>query len=304
MKKTIAEILLSLALAGLLTACTGSSSEATSSTEATVETETEIVQAEEEETEETGTETIYEQTRVKLGIMGPSDEVVWDPIIADFAKLGVTIEKVFFTDYTQPNAALDNGEVDLDSFQTHIYLETEKETFGYDIVPIGNTMLAALNLYSSKIGSIEELEEGDTIALPGDAISLPRGLRVLQAAGLITLDPDADSPDTTDVIENPLNLEFVVVDSSQTPSLLPDVAAAIINGGYAIDAGLSPADDAIFHDDPGFYDTEDYINVIAARTEDKDNPLYLDIVKAYQSDRTKEIYANDFQGAYLAGWEN
>lgn len=78
----------------------------------------------------------------------------------------------------------------------------------------------------------------------------------------------------------------------------------MINGGYAIDAGLSPRDDSIFFDDPGFYKTNAYVNIIAARTEDKDNELYKEIVKAYQSDRTKEIYANDFQGSYIPAWKD
>jgi len=236
--------------------------------------------------------------------MGASDELVWDPIIAEFAEKGVTIEKVFFTDYTLPNAALANGEIDLNSFQHYTYLNKEKETFGYDITAIGDTLITALNLYSKKISSIDEIKDGDKIALPNDAVNENRALNVIQAAGLITLDPNAELATVSDIIENPKNLEFIEVDASQTPALLPDVAAAIINGGYAIDAGLSPKDDSIFFDDPSFYKTNAYVNVIAARTEDKDNELYQEIVKAYQSDRTKEIYANDFQGSYIPAWKD
>ncbi|MGN1108036.1 MAG: MetQ/NlpA family ABC transporter substrate-binding protein [Oscillospiraceae bacterium] len=241
---------------------------------------------------------------VKLGIMGASDELVWDPIIAEFGEKGVTIEKVFFTDYTQPNAALANGDIDLNSFQHYTYLNKEKETFGYDITAIGDTLITALNIYSKKISSIDEIKDGDKIALPNDAVNENRALNVIQAAGLIKLDPNAELATVGDITENPKNLEFVEVDASQTPSLLPDVAAAVINGGYAIDAGLSPRDDSIFFDDPSFYKTNAYVNIIAARTEDKDNELYKEIVKAYQSDRTKEIYANDFQGSYIPAWED
>jgi D-methionine transport system substrate-binding protein len=241
---------------------------------------------------------------VKLGIMGASDELVWDPIIAEFAEKGVTIEKVFFTDYTQPNAALANGDIDLNSFQHYTYLNKEKETFGYDITAIGDTLITALNLYSSKISSIDEIQDGDKIAIPNDAVNQNRALNVIQAAGLITLNPDVDNAEVGDIIENPKNLEFVQVDASQTASLLPDVTAAIVNGGYAIDAGLSPKNDSIFYDDPSYYKTNAYVNVIVARTEDKDNELYQEIVKAYQSDRTKEIYANDFQGSYIPAWED
>lgn len=239
---------------------------------------------------------------VKLGIMGASDEEVWDPIIAAFAEKGVTIEKVFFSDYTQPNAALDAGDVDLNSFQHYTYLNNEIATAGYDITAIGDTLITALNLYSKNISSLDEIKDGDIIAVPNDAVNEHRALSVLQAAGLITVDPDVDSATVNDIIDNPLNLEFYEVDASQTASLLPDVTAAIVNGGYAIDAGLK-RDDAIFFDDPSYYTTNAYVNIIAARTEDADNELYQEIVKAYQSELTEWIYANTFQGTYIPAWK-
>ena len=145
---------------------------------------------------------------------------------------------------------------------------------------------------------------GGKIAIPNDSVNGGRALNVLQAAGLIKLSGEATLMSTvTDIVENSKNIEIVEVDASQTASLLPDVDAAVINGGYALDAGLSPINDSIFFDDPSYYKTKAYVNVIAARTEDKDNELYHEIVKAYQSDRTKEIYANDFQGLYIAAWE-
>lgn len=242
---------------------------------------------------------------VKLGIMGASDEKVWDPIKADFKKKGVDIEYVFFSDYRQPNAALNNGEIDLNSFQHYTYLNNEIKKFGYDITPIGDTLLTSLNLYSKKIKSVKELKEGDKIGVPNDLVNLGRALTVLQAAGVIKLKPDAKTPpDTDDIIENPKHIELVQVDASQTASLLPDVAAAIINGGFAIDAGLSPKNDSIFVDNPKYYKDKAYVNVIAARTKDKDNPLYKEIVKAYQSDRTKDIFKNDFQGLYIPAWDS
>jgi D-methionine transport system substrate-binding protein len=239
---------------------------------------------------------------VKLGVMGGSDEQIWDPIVEEFKEKGVDIEYVFFSDYTQPNAALDNGEIDLNAFQTHKYMNQEIETFGYDIIDIGDTLLTSLNLYSTKISDVSELQEGDKIAIPSDAVSFGRGLNVLQAAGLITLKEGVDEPEESDIVENPLNLELVVVDASQTASLLPDVAAAIINGAFSLDAGLSPSKDAIFHDDPAIYNDNSYVNVIAARTEDKDNELYKEIVAAYQTDRTAEIFENEFDGLYVPGW--
>ncbi len=246
----------------------------------------------------------YDNVTVKLGIMGASDETVWDPIVAEFAEKGVKIEYVFFTDYTQPNAALDAGDIDLNSFQHYTYLNNEKDKFGYKIDAIGDTLITALNLYSRKVASVDEIPEDGKIAIPNDAVNGGRALNVLQAAGLLKLTEGAGlKPTVADIAENPRNIEIIEVDASQTASLLPDVDAAIINGGYALDAGLSPINDSIFFDDPSYYTTNAYVNVIAARTEDKDNELYQEIVKAYQTDRTKEIYANDFQGLYIAAWE-
>lgn len=251
-----------------------------------------------------GGEDQQEKQVVKLGIMGASDEEIWDPIKAEFAEKGVDIEYVFFTDYTQPNAALANGEIDLNAFQHHAYLNGEIEKYGYDITAIGDTLLTSLNLYSDKIKSVDEIKKGDQIAVPNDAVNLARALNVLQAAGLIQLKDGAGSAaETKDIVSNPLNLDLVQVDASQTASLLPDVAAAVVNGAYALDAGLSPKDDSIFTDDPSYYTDNTYINVIAARTEDQDNALYQEIVKAYQSEGTAKIFAENFQGLYIPAWK-
>ena len=127
---------------------------------------------------------------------------------------------------------------------------------------------------------------------------------MLQAAGLIRLKNTAGAtPELADIEENSKNIEIVQVDASQTASLLPDVAAAIINGQFAVDAGLVPDKDAIFKDGVQNYKGNDFINVIATRTEDKDKELYKEIVKAYQSEKTKEIYKKDFHGQYIPAWE-
>ncbi|MBQ1397985.1 MAG: MetQ/NlpA family ABC transporter substrate-binding protein, partial [Clostridia bacterium] len=201
---------------------------------------------------------------VKLGLSDDTSKILWDPIVEEFKEKDVNIEYVVFSDYTQPNAALANGEIDLNSFQHYNYLNNEKETFGYQIDAIGDTLITALNLYSKKISSIDELKEGDKIAVPNDAINERRALSVLQAAGLIKFDDTGDSVTKSSITENPKKLEIVEVDASQTASLLPDVAAALVNGGYSRDAGLKKSD-VIFDDDINAYDPDvihGYINVI------------------------------------------
>lgn len=241
--------------------------------------------------------------KVRIGVSGTSDEKIWQHIIDEFKEKKVDIQLVVFSDFTQPNAALANKEIELNAFQHHKYLNSEIKKHGYQLTPIGNTLLSALNLYSKNIHAVAEIKNGDKIALPNDTVNFGRSLNVLQAAGLIKLKATAGiTPELEDIEENPLNLKLVQVDASQTASLLPDVAAAIINGQYSADAGLNPEKDAIFKDAVEYYKTDDFINVIAARTEDKDDPLYQEIVKAYQSEKTAEVYKTEFHGLYIPAW--
>ena len=245
-----------------------------------------------------------ERIRVRLGITDEASEILWNPVKEEVAAEGIDLEYVLFGDYTLPNSALANKEIELNSFQHHAYLNKEIATFGYKITPIGDTLITALNLYSKKLSGVADIPEGGKIAVPNDAVNEGRALNVLQAAGLIKIAEGSPlSPTLADITDNPKKIEIIEVDASQTASLLPDVDAAIVNGGYAVDAGLNPDKDAIFIDDPSFYKDNSYVNVIAARTEDADNPAYLRIVKAYQSERTKELYKTAFKGMYIPAWK-
>lgn len=240
---------------------------------------------------------------VKVGVVGESNEM-WTPVIEELAKEGIEIELVSFTDYATPNRALDNGEIDLNAFQHYAYLESEVENNKYDITSVGDTFISAMNIYSDKLKDVKEIEKGAKIAVPNDATNEGRALKILEAAGLIKLDETAgDSPEVSDIVENPLDLELVEVDAGNVYSLLPDVAVAVINCNYALDNGLNPGEDSIFQDDVKIYSGKSYINLIAARTEDADNEIYQKIVQSYQSEAVKEIFATTFKGSYLAAWE-
>jgi D-methionine transport system substrate-binding protein len=244
-----------------------------------------------------------ERAKVKVGIVGESDEEIWAPVVKKLAGEGIDVELVNFSDYTLPNAALDAGEVDLNAFQHYNYLNNENKTHGYKLAAIADTFLSAMCVYSKKIKSVGELKEGDKIAIPNDAVNTGRALTVLQGAGVIKLKPVANKLyETTDIESNPLKIEIVPVDAAQVPSVLPDVAAGVINGNYAIDFGLSPAKDSIFYDNLSFYTDKGYVNVIAVRAQDVDNELYKKVVKAYQGDEVKKIYVEFFEGSYLPAW--
>lgn len=242
-------------------------------------------------------------TKVTVGVVGESNEM-WEPVIATLAEEGVEIELISFSDYVTPNRALDNGETDLNAFQHYAYFNNEVEDNGYELTAIGDTFISAMNIYSVNVDSIDAISEGDKIALPNDVTNEGRALKVIEGAGLLTIDPEAgDSPELSDIIDNPLNLELVEVDAANVYALMPDVAAAVINGNYAMDNGLNPGEDAIFRDNVAFYSGKNYVNLIAAQTENADNPVYKRIVEVYQSQEVIDIFNDTFMGSYVPAWE-
>lgn len=241
---------------------------------------------------------------VRVGFAGDSDYQIWNPIVSKLSNEGITVELYTFSDYTIPNQALNDGEIDLNAFQHYAYFNDEVSNKGYDLIAIADTYISAMNIYSQKISNVSEVKRGDKVAIPNDPSNGGRALKVLQAAGLIKVRPEAgDTPSVSDIIENPLNLDIVEVEAGGIYSLLPDVACAVINGNYAIDFGLNPGSDYIFKDDPAIYSGKSFVNLIAARTKDKDNELYKKVIETYQSDIVEEVYSNNFKGSYLPTWK-
>ena len=241
-------------------------------------------------------------TEVTLGVVGSNNEQ-WDTVNELLAKDNIKVKLIEFSEYKLPNAALDNGEIDLNAFQHKAYLEKEIADLGYDISVLGDTILAPLSLYSNYITDIQELKEGDKIAVPSDPPPEGRCFQILASAGVIEVDPAAGYiPEIKDITSNPLKLEFVEVEAANTASLLPDVTAAFVNGGHAVDNGLKIAD-AVYTEqvEPG--SDNPYINIIACRTEDLNNEVYQKVLAAYQSDETAQTILDVYQGAYIPAWK-
>lgn len=243
---------------------------------------------------------------VKLGVVGTIYDDIWKPAQEALKAEGINLEIVQFSDYVTPNNALANGEIDLNAFQHRIYLQGEIANYGYEIQNIGNTFIAPMSLFSSKISSVSELKDGDIIAIPDDLTNGGRALKVLESAGIITLNPDAGFNPTLDDIQTyNIGVTIKELKANVIVSALPDVTAAIVNNNYALDFGLS-ASDAIFADDR--LDIEDYWNLIAARTADLSDPdkveIFRKVVEAYQSDATLEVFNTECRGFYTpAGWD-
>ncbi|WHY00090.1 MetQ/NlpA family ABC transporter substrate-binding protein [Neobacillus sp. DY30] len=234
-----------------------------------------------------------ESTTVKLGISG-TDTRIWDFVAKKAEKEGIDIEIVSFSDYVAPNTALAEGEIDVNAFQTVAYFDVFIKEHNLDLVPIATTVLAPMGIYSEKYKDVKDIPDGAKIALPNDASNQGRALLLLQEAGLIELPKDFDpNGDLTQIKENPKNIEFVPIVPAQTPRALPDVAASVINNGIAGDAGLSPLEDAIFHESET---ATPYLNIIAVQAKDKDNKTYKRIAELYQSEDTAKFIEDEFKG--------
>ena len=247
-----------------------------------------------------------ETVTVKLGVVGGIYDDLWAPAKEALADEGIDLEIVQFSDYVTPNNALANGDIDLNSFQHRIYLQSEIESYGYEIQNIGNTFIIPLNLYSQKVSSVDELKDGDVVAIPDDLTNGGRALKVLEAAGIIELDPNAAfNPTLDDITKYSVNVTIEELKANTIPSVLPDVAAAVVNGNYALDFGLK-TDEAIYKD--SVLDVEEYWNLIAARTADVEDPdtaaIYEKVVEAFQSSATEDVFNNTFGGYFIAvGWD-
>lgn len=298
-KRFISTLLVAITAIGALTGCGSSNSNVA---QAAAETTTEADTAEATTEEAPAGKPI----ELKIGVVGSIYEDLWENAVETLKDEGIDLKIVQFSDYVTPNNALANGEIDLNAFQHQIYLQSEIDQYGYELTNIGNTFIIPLNLYSEKIKSVDELKAGDTIAVPNDPTNEGRALKVLAAAGIITLkDNDNFNPTLDDIEKYNVEVKIEELAANTIPSTLPDVTAAIINGNYALDFGLD-VDGAIYKDT--VLDEEKYWNLIAAKTADlSDSKLveaYDKVVEAFQTQATEDVFNNKFGGYFIqVGWD-
>ena len=237
-----------------------------------------------------------DKKEIKMGVTaGPHAEVM-EEVAKEAAKQGITIKIVEFNDYVQPNKALAEKDLDMNSMQHQPYLDNVVKKQGLKLTSIGKTIILPMAVYSHKYKDIKEVADGAKVTIPNDPTNGARALLLLQQAGLIKLkngnSVDASVPDIT---ENPKNLQFVELDAAQIPRSLDDTDLACVNTNYAIPAGLNPQKDSILvesKDSP-------YANVMVVREEDKDNATYQKVLAIYQSEPIKKFIADHFQGTIL-----
>lgn len=219
------------------------------------------------------------------------------PILAD---KGYELEIKEYVDYVQPNLALDAGDLDANYFQHQPYLDQFNAEYKTKLVSVANVHYEPFGIYSEKITSLDQLENGAQVAVPNDTTNEARALQLLQAQGLITLAEGAGLNATKkDIIENPMNLDVVEIEAAQLAWSLPDVAIAVINGNYAIEAGLKVGTDALAVEDKESIGAETYGNVVAVKEGNEENEKIQALIEALMSDEIRDYINNNYEGAVI-----
>jgi D-methionine transport system substrate-binding protein len=236
---------------------------------------------------------------IKVGVTAGPHAQILEAVKPIAAKKGLDIQIVEFSDYVVPNAALEAGDLQANSFQNQPYLDNQKTDRGYKIESVGFTVNFPIGIYSKKHKSWDAVPQGGTLSIPNDPTNGGRVLLLLQDKGVLKLKSGVGfKPTVADIIENPRKFKIVEVDAAQTARTLDDVDAAAVNTNYATQAGLDPVKDAILREDP----KGPYANLIAVRAADKDKPWVRLLVESYQTPEVRDFILAKFKGAVLPAW--
>ncbi|MBF0779249.1 MetQ/NlpA family ABC transporter substrate-binding protein [Streptococcus cuniculi] len=248
---------------------------------------------------------------LRVGVMSlsESEEARWNKIqelLGDKVKLEFTQ----FTDYSQPNKAVAEDEVDINAFQHYNFLENWNKENGEDLVAVADTYIAPIRLYSgtengkNKYKSVDEIPDGAEIAVPNDPTNESRALYLLQSAGLIKLDVSGTELATVvNIKENPKKLKVTELDASQTASSLPSVAAAVVNNTFVLEAGLDYKN-ALYKEQKD-ENSHQWYNLIAAKSDWEKSPkadAIKELVKAYHTDEVKKVVEESSDGMDEPVW--
>jgi len=216
------------------------------------------------------------------------------------AQEGYDLQVVEFNDYVQPNLNVESGDLDANYFQHKPYLDDFNVKNGTHLVSVAAIHYEPFGLYPGKTKTIEELADGATIAIPNDGTNEARALFLLEAQGLIKLKADVGFTATVvDIAENPQNLQIKEIDAAQLARSLQDVDMAVINGNYAIQAGLKVNKDAIATEDKDSIAAETYANILAVKEGNENNEAIQALVAALKSDKVKEFIENTYEGSVI-----
>ena len=290
MKKLVSLLLTGALACGLLAGCGGNAA----STPAPADTTAPVDTTAPAETNP------LDGTVLKVGATPAPHAEILEVVKDLLAQQGITLEIVEFNDYIQPNLAVEDGSLDANYFQHITYMNEFNESDGTHLVSAAEIHYEPFGLYAGKTSSISDLADGAQIGVPNDATNEARALLVLQQEGLITLAEDAGITATiNDIVDNPKNLEIVEMEAAQLPLRLADLDMAVINGNYAIDAGLS-MDDTLAVESADGEAAQAYVNVLAVAEGRETEPAIQALAAALCSDEVKAYIEENYNGAVVA----
>ena len=238
---------------------------------------------------------------ITVGASSTPHAEILDAVSGELEALGYDLEVVVFNDYVQPNTALADGDLDANYFQHEPYLTTFNSERGTDLVSAGAIHYEPMGIYPGTKSSLDDIAEGDTIAIPNDGSNETRALLLLQDLGYITLADgiDASSNATVEaIVDNPLNLEITEMNAENIPHILADVAFGIINGNYALQADLT-GDDALASESADSDAAQTSANIVACRNGDENSDKIQALITALTSETCREYIESTYNGAVV-----
>lgn len=216
------------------------------------------------------------------------------------AEQGIDLEVVEYTDYVQPNTALEEGSLDANYFQHINYLNWFNGEYGTHLVSAASVHYEPFGIYAGTKSAIADLADGDKIAIPNDGSNRARALLLLEANGIITLKEGVGMEATAlDIVENPKNVEIVEMEAAQIAGVRDSVALAVINGNYALNAGLNAGTDAIATEDPNSVSAQTYANVLVVKEGNENTEKTQALLKALTSQEVKDYINETYSGAVV-----
>ncbi len=294
MKKNILLAASILAVAAFSVACQSKSAETTAASQAEQSQDAQSSESADETKAASG-----DLKKIKIGASPSPHAEILEEANKVLKDKGYELDIVVYNDYVQPNIAVDTGELDANFFQHYPYLESFNEERGTKIVSAGVTHYEPFGIYAGKVSSLDDLKDGAKIAVPNDVTNEARALQLLAAQGLIKIKDGAGLTATkNDIVENPKNIELLEVEAAQVPRSLQDVDVAVVNGNYAIEAGLK-VKDALAVEDASSEAANTYANIIAVKEGNEKNEEILALLDAIQSPEVKKFIEDKYEGAVV-----
>lgn len=311
-KKLLAAIMTSVLGVVLLTGCTTENKEETSPVTEAKSDDEKNTEAEESESKEESSKDSEnnadtksdEMIKITVGATPAPHAEILEQVKGILAEQGYELEIVDYTDYVQPNQAVDGNELDANFFQHQPYLDEFNEARGTNLVAVAAVHYEPFGIYAGKTASLEALADGAQVAVPNDATNEARALLLLEAQGLIKLKEEVGMSATiNDIVENEKNLNIVEIEAAQIPRSLQDVDIAVINGNYALEAGLNVNEDALAVEDASSVGATTYQNILVVKEGNENNEAIQALKAALTSETIRQFIEERYEGSVVPVFE-